>query len=222
MRGAGPRLCALPAPQVRARLRGASESLDVQLAAASLQIFTRADDGQLSKLTVSSQLVIEHQSTRSNLFRRRTDLISTRHSLQVTRLAARTPTRTSCTLAVKQVMMATLLASTSGLGPSSDSEARLVEFKLCFNDGACITAPLDHRGRAPRGVIHDALCRCAGVIPATALRAVSWSAAHEEAVLLRPVLVLEVHGRKPPRVLATLRLRVGQHRAELAGAEGRG
>jgi hypothetical protein len=61
---------------------GASESLDVQLAAASLQIFTRADDGQLSKLTVSSQLVIEHQSTR-NLFRRRTDLISTRHSLQV-------------------------------------------------------------------------------------------------------------------------------------------
>jgi hypothetical protein len=71
---------------------GASESLDVQLAAASLQIFTRADDGQLSKLTVSSQLVIEHQSTRSNLFRRRTDLISTRHSLQVrvTRLAAQT------------------------------------------------------------------------------------------------------------------------------------
>ena len=87
---------------------GASESLDVQLAAASLQIFTRADDGQMSKLTVSSQLVIERQSTRSNLFRRRTDLISTRHSLQVTRLAARTPTRTGCTLAVEQVMMATL------------------------------------------------------------------------------------------------------------------
>jgi hypothetical protein len=41
--------------------------------------------------------------------------------------------------------MANLLASTSGLGPSSDSEARLVEFKLCFNDGACIPALLDHR-----------------------------------------------------------------------------
>ena len=63
--------------------RGASEPLDVQLTAASLQIFTRADDGQLSKLTVSSRLVIEHQSTRSSLFRRRTDLVSTRHSLQV-------------------------------------------------------------------------------------------------------------------------------------------
>ena len=62
---------------------GASEPLDVQLNAASLQIFTRADDGQLSKLTVSSRLVIEHQSTRSSLFRRRTDLVSTRHSPQV-------------------------------------------------------------------------------------------------------------------------------------------
>jgi hypothetical protein len=42
--------------------------------------------------------------------------------------------RTGCTLAVKQVMMATLLASTSGLGPLSDSEARLVEFASAHTD----------------------------------------------------------------------------------------